>query len=307
VIISPPHWTSRELERERLLAIDAFRKARLDEPLGDYLDSFDEYQGTVEELLETTLDLSEWDSSSLQVLTDPKLLEALRYIAAPPMSADDLKVLSEVVSFAKGRLKENPADVRRIVDTIRSVMDRRRFIWVSEDREPKEAEKAAAVLASAALMAASRAQTNRRTLSKKLQEDLVMEKLGALRMKKVKTRHIKTFSNAPSPGEFCGECKVGTRKADIVVRLWDDRLMPIECKVSNSALNSVKRLNNDAAVKAGTWRKEFGEAQILPMAVLAGVYDLSSLESAQRAGLGIIWAHNLVPLTEFIADTQRSK
>ena len=25
--------------------------------------------------------------------------------------------------------------------------------------------------------------------------------------------------------------------------------MPIECKVSNSAVNSVKRLNNDAAVK----------------------------------------------------------
>ena len=43
--------------------------------------------------------------------------------------------------------------------------------------------------------------------------------------------------------------------------------MPIECKVSNSATNSIKRLNNDAAVKARIWRGEFGERQVVPSAV----------------------------------------
>jgi hypothetical protein len=89
-------------------------------------------------------------------------------------------------------------------------------------------------------------------------------------------------------------------KADIVVRLWDDRILPIECKVSNSALNSMKRLNNDAAVKAVAWRLAFGTHQIVPTAVLGGVYNLASLLNAQEKGLSLIWAHDLSPLAQWI-------
>jgi hypothetical protein len=299
-----PQWTSRELERERLLAIEAFRKIRVEEPLEDYLDSFDNYQGHIEELLETTLDLSEWEASALEVLTVPKLLEAFRYIAAPPISEDDLKVVAEVSSLAKGRLKHSPEDVQKLLSVVRSVLDHRRFVWIAEKREPTETEKAAAVMASAALMAASRVQTNRRTLSKKTQETQVKNKLVELTLREVPTRHIKTFAQAPARGEFCGECKVGSRKADIVVRVWDDRVMPIECKVSNSALNSVKRLNNDAAVKAGVWKIEFGERQIIPVAVLGGVYNLANLIDAQNKGLSLIWSHNLAPLLKWIQETK---
>ncbi|MCS6302759.1 MAG: XamI family restriction endonuclease [Nitrospira sp.] len=46
-------------------------------------------------MLETTVDLSRLDSTALEVLTDPHLLQAFRYIAAPPISADDLKVLAD--------------------------------------------------------------------------------------------------------------------------------------------------------------------------------------------------------------------
>ena len=109
-------------------------------------------------------------------------------------------------------------------------------------------------MASAALMAASRVQTNRRTLGKKQQEALVKEALTTLELKEAPPREIPTVALAPSPGEFCGECKLGSRKGDIIVRLWDHRIMPIECKVSNSYLNSVKRLNNDAAAKAVGWK-----------------------------------------------------
>lgn len=304
---APPVWTSRELERERLLAIDLFRKERLEEPLEDYLESFDRYQGYVEDLLETTVDLSQWDTSALDVLTEPSLLEAFRYIAAPPISEDDLKVLAEATSLSKTRLRAKPDDVRKLLDVVRSVLDRRRFAWVVEGREPTEPEKGAAVMASAALMAASRVQTNRRSLGKKLQETRVIDVLTASGLKKVRTRKVGTFAQAPDPGQFCGECAVGGRKADIVVRLWDDRLMPVECKVSNSALNSVKRLNNDAAVKAGVWRNEFGTRQVVPTAVLSGVYNLANLVDAQERGLSLIWAHDLRPLTEWISSTHSAK
>jgi hypothetical protein len=97
---------------------------------------------------------------------------------------------------------------------------------------------------------------------------------------------------------------LGNRKADFLVRLWDHRIMTIECKVSNSATNSVKRLNNDAAAKAEAWIKDFGTRQVVPAAVLSGVYKLHNLEDAQDRGLALFWAHDLKALTDWIATTR---
>ena len=275
----------------------------MEEPLEDYLEAFDECQGYIEELLETTVDLAQLEGQALEVLTAPHLLKAFRYLAAPPISADDLKVLAEAASLTKGQLRKRPDDVRRLVETVRLVLDRRRFAWVVEGREPTEAERGAAVMASAALIAARRVQTKRRTTGK-AQEALVKLALADMGLKGVAARDIPTVSLAPLPGEYCGESRLGTRKADIVVRLWDYRVMPIECKVSNSSLNSVKRLNNDAAVKAGTWQRDFGLRQVVPTAVLSGVYDLHNLVDAQDRGLTVFWAHDLGPLTEWINRTK---
>jgi hypothetical protein len=81
--------------------------------------------------------------------------------------------------------------------------------------------------------------------------------------------------------------------------------MPIECKVSNSALNSVKRLNNDAAVKAEVWLRDFGATQVVPVAVLSGVYKLDKLEEAQARGLTLYWDHRLMDLIQWIERTRQ--
>lgn len=117
-------------------------------------------------------------------------------------------------------------------------------------------------------------------------------------------RDIPTLREAPQPGEFCPEARLGSRKADLIVGLWDGRVMPIECKVSNSSTNSVKRLNNDAAVKAEVWRHDFGDTKVVPVAVLGGVYKLHNLEEAQRRGLTLYWAHRLDDLIAWIEQTR---
>ena len=159
--IDPPRWTEAELEAARQTAIEAFRTERMQEPLEAYLETFDEYRGAVEDLLEATVNLTQLSEATEQVLTDPALLEAVRYLAGPPISADDLKVLADVESLAAGRLRNDPEMAQRVIDTVLLALDRRRFPWVAEDREPDEAEREAAALASAALMATSRVQTNR--------------------------------------------------------------------------------------------------------------------------------------------------
>jgi len=242
------------------------------------------------------------EDQALDVLTDPVLLDAFRYLAGPPISLDDLKILVDTNSLTTRTLQANPELVQRLVQTIRAGLDRRRFPWVSEQREPTEAERNAAVLASTALMATQRAATSRRSEGKNVQEEKVRQELRRVGLIEIDIprRTIAALPQAPQLGQFCREVVLGTRKADLMARLWDGRIMPIECKVSNSSTNSVKRLNNDAAVKAEIWRHDFGASQVVPVAVVSGVYKLHNLEEAQQRGLTLYWAHRLADLGEWI-------
>ena len=304
-MIDPPVWNDKQLESDRVKAVAAFSEERLEEPLGDYLNAFDEYLGHIEEFLDLTVNLGSIDDEkALSFLSDHRLLDVFRYLAGPPISKDDLKVLADAPSFARDNLKENPDLMKRLFNVVMKVLDIRRFVWIAEEREPTEAERSAAVLASAALMAASRAQTRRRNIGKDKQEKQLKEALAEFGFTEVSSRKIQTISHAPAPGEFCGESMFGNRKGDIIVRLWDDRVMPIECKVSNSSTNSVKRLNNDAAVKAVNWKTDFGQRQVVPSVVLSGVYKLHNLRDAQDRGLTLFWAHDLTQLTGWISKTK---
>lgn len=301
--ISPPSWSDDELELDRRAAITKFREERLQEPLEQYLELLDIYRGVFEELLEATVDLTQLSLANLEVLTDSALLEALRYLAGPPISADDLKILADS-SLAPSRLRNNPDMAQRVVETVFMALDRRRFPWINEEREPEEAEREAAALASAALLASQRTSTSRRSESKKAQEKAVADALIGAEFEEVTPMPIATLSDAPEKGQFCGETQFGTRKADFVVGLWDGRKMPIECKVSNSSTNSVKRLNNDAAVKAKKWIQEFGTVQTVPAAVLSGVFKAHNLKSAQEDGLALFWAYKLEALLDWIDSTR---
>ena len=295
----PPPWTQQQLDEDRGKAMEVFRKRRTEEPIEAYLDAFDQYQGVLEELLEATVDLTADAETLVDIVSEPKLLEAFRYLAGPPISEDDLKVLAEAV-LTPSRLKKNRAMAKRVADVVIHGLDPRRFPWVVGGRDPSEAERRAAVLASAALLATRRLEAIRRNLEKRRQEDAVKKALRDAGLEEVETRKITVLNRAPQPGAFCGESLLGDRKADIVVGLSDGRTLPIECKVSNSATNSVKRLKNDAAVKAVSWRRQFGENQVVPTAVLSGVYKLHNLTSAQSSGLNLFWAHDLPQLIDWI-------
>jgi hypothetical protein len=69
-------------------------------------------------------------------------------------------------------------------------------------------------------------------------------------------------------------------------------------------VNSVKRLNNDAAVKAVVWREELGALQVVPTAVLSGVFALEDLAYAQDRGLALFSGHDLAALVAWIERTR---
>ena len=300
--LSPPRWSPDQLEAGRLKAVELFREQRMAEPLEDYLEHFHQVRTTVENLLEETADLSRLRVEAVRILRDGNLQEAVRYLSGPPISADDLRVVAEA-KLSPSALSADEHMATRVIETVLLGLDRERFPWVGEDREPTKTEKAVAIMSTAALVAARRVMTARANEAKGEQEQKVKDALKDAGFTEIAPREISTLHGAPAAGEFCGESLFGTRKADIVIRLWDHRVMALECKVSNSSTNSVKRLNNDAAVKARVWIDEFGTAQTVPAAMLAGVFKRHNLEQAQNRGL-TIWSHDLDQMVSWIEQTR---
>jgi XamI-like restriction endonuclease len=236
------------------------------------------------------------DRTGRAVLSDAAYMEALRYIAAPRVSFDDLETLSGVAANDFGA----DGKWQTVIATVLALVDTRRFGWLADGREPTEAERRAAIVATAAQIASRRIMTARANEAKAAQEDLVRTALTDYGFTQVGTSVINTLRDAPSPGEFCGESMLGSRKADFVIGLWDDRILAVECKVSNSKINSIKRVKNDAAVKAKLWIQEFGDRLIVPAAVIAGVYNPFDLVSAQNDGLTIWWSHDIGRMISWI-------
>lgn len=300
----PPRWTQAEFERNSTTAMSLFRDERMKEPLEAYLRVFAEYRKQVEELIDATSQLRHLSEMAPKVLSNGEHLTAARYLASPAISVDDLKVLANT-SLSTSSLTADPAVARRVIDTILLGLDRERFPWVAAGRPPSSSERVTAIVSTAALIATQRVQTLRRNAAKRAQEASVADTLLAHGFTRVPARTIENVGALPEAGEFCGESTFGSRKADLVIRLYDGRAMPTECKVSNSSANSVKRLNNDAAVKADTWLKEFGTQTCVPAAVLSGVFKVHNLLAAQNdKGLTVFWAHDLGAMLRFIDSTR---
>ncbi|HKH80130.1 MAG TPA: XamI family restriction endonuclease [Methylovirgula sp.] len=255
--IAPIKWTTQQLAEDVAAAIHIFRYERLDEPKGAY----DQFYATFEKLFEELIDQmpnifhDPVDADLLSKLVKGRdRKKAFRYITAPPISEDDLKTLANT-QYGPLVLKRDPAAAARVRDTIRAVLDEHRFPWIASGRDPTDEEKGKAIAASAALAATRDVETSRRNYSKQVQEKAVKDLLKALGMKEVPRREIPSLSSAaaPAPGEYCGESLVAGTRADVVARLKNGDIMLIECKVSNSSVNSYKRVVHDTGGKASTW------------------------------------------------------
>lgn len=296
---TPPRWDEAQLTIDRLKAIQLFREERMTEPLDHYLTFYEAACQVFAEVMEATADLRLLRENAAAVLTNKDRQHLCRYIASPPLSEDDLKTIAGV-SLSIGKLKESPQAVKTAIEVILMGLDRQRFPWVPEDRNPTRAERHAALVSTAAMYAFRRTETWRRGHGKSLEQEL-KDYLISIGFEEVPPTLIANSSKGPLVGQFCGETMVVGGKADVVVKLLDGRLMPIECKVSNSETNSYKRLIHDCGEKALSWVQNLGPANCLPAAVLSGCYSLGNLKKAQtEMGLTLIWSHDFAPLGEFL-------
>lgn len=305
--VTPPKWTPEQIEADVEASAAAFRKQRFAEPLEAWLREVDMRSAEFQQLFDKhgIAKPEDLTAADVPVIIESGLLDALRYLPGPPISADDLKNLAEVKSLSPARLRKDPTAAQRLLDVIRASVDPRRFPWLAENREPTVEERRVAIFASALMHAAPRTLSARRTVAKGGQEKAVRDELGAHGLKPLHLRKVKTYAEFPPPGIFSeNEVQFGPKKADVLARLWDDRMLPIECKVSNSAVNSFKRLNHETLSKYTAWIDAFGRSNVVPTAVLAGVYSPSNVMDAQSAGLAVFWCHRISDLGAFVESTK---
>jgi hypothetical protein len=180
---------------------------------------------------------------------------------------------------------------------------RARFPWLVEKRVPTEEERRSAVLASAALMARERVRATRRAELRAAHAQPIAERLLEAGFTEVPApRIIAMFSRAPQMGEFCRGTTFGAiHRVNFVVGLWDERIMPLLCKISSAERSSA--IVRDAGLEAAGWIEHFGSA-VVPAVVLEGVFRRRHLERAQEKGLTIFWARDLDALLGWIAATR---
>lgn len=259
----------------RLTAEFVEERRRSEEALAAfYHDAFVKALESVDAVLDRTGDLTRLREDGARLLAEG-MLPTLRNMDRPTVSEDDFKRMSDVGTTAPSRFEDDEA-------------------------------AAAARVAVAALMAEQRTKTEMRGASSKVQEGAVRQALvDGCGMALTDGPSFNLVSEGPRPGEvFHRETRVAGTKADVVLGLFDGRIMCLECKVSNSEVNSYKRLNHEVIDKVAKWTGEFGR-QCVPGAVLKGCFKASNLVSAQGEGAFLFWSSSLDSLVDFVNETKR--
>lgn len=294
------------IHRDTEVARGEFRARRLEDPLRDYDIQYPTARAAADTVVDalTRLLAVPADRDSLASLVGGKATySALRSVAASPISADDLDTLLRK-KINKTALRNNQPLADSLAGLLSSCLDPNRFPWVAGGRNATAVELEAAKLATAVLTAVSAVQAGRRGQESTDLEGRVASILAAAGyMHVVKPRGgIANISQFPNPGEFMKTCKLGGHNADLVVRLFDGRLLPVECKASNSEVNGYKRLNKEVVVDARDWSHRYGADTVVPAAALRGVFKASNVAEAQRAGVYIFWWHRMDALKRFLSS-----
>jgi len=299
----PPQWDNAQLTADRRQAIANFIEARQREVAPRYRRILAENGADAARLFAATHDLRDMHTGDVFAATPP-LLAIARYLTGPPLSADDLNTLAGSSIATRARLDGDLA--RKAAEVIGDALDRERVPWLftNPPRAPTELERQVAVSWTAGLKTAQQVQTGTRALSSQEQERAVRAALARAGYTPT-TGDAIGFVDDLQRGAFRGrETLVAGAKCDIPVRLHDGRLMLIECKVSNSEINSHKRVIRDTVGVAPRWRAAFG-TQAITALVLAGVVKLATLSDAQdNHHITIFWQHNLTALEDFVRSAR---
>lgn len=296
--VQPPTWDDVRLSLDRQRSIDVFVAERRAVDPALWAAQFAAVSALVDGVFAATNDLRSITSEAL--LTEPAIWwHVLRYCCGPPVSEEDLWTYVGGPKFKR----VSPTWAEETAKVFRQFVDRVRFPWVGENRIPDASELERALAATVMPLAQQRFATQGRGDASKRQEAAVAAVLSTAGFEPDGSGTEITVPDEIARGSFSRERRLAGDKCDVPLRLRDGRILAIECKSSNGPKNGWKRLLRETGGKADAWRREFG-VQVVTVAVLAGVYDLSCLKRGQRRQVAVFWEHDLEPLVDFALSAQ---
>lgn len=309
----PQPWTTEELAADAAEARQRFVQERL-AALGHerrvYEGWIDEYSADVAVLLAATDDLLHLDGGSIR---DRRVLDTLRYAVSPVVSLDDLDTITDGCFglWVGQRTQRGRAPTDRGFADAASFfaerIDRTRAVWLDVRRRPTAEERETFVRGTASLRAMGAVSTARRIEGSKRQEKAARaaaKRAGYTPLSDVPGTLSDPINELP-PGSFVtASRRLADTNMDIPVRLSDDHptgllFLALEAKVSNSSLNSRKRLL-EVTRKRERWDASASLYRSRTGAVLAGVFEVRRLLETQEAGVFLFWEHRLQDLTDFL-------
>ena len=251
------------------------------------------------------------------IVSDSRAIRILRYCLAPSISQmkfGQLFGLKSIESLerdkvAKGaKLRKLELLAPRIAEFVNQHLDRSRFVWLVDTltAECRTLANSYAKKWTCSLIADQNARTEYRNWRKTQQEALIEQQLISLGYIKSTFRRLVGQRTDIKPGEYTKAQQVrggipdASDSADVIVRRnGDEQLVLIEAKAVGVEADAAKRVK-ECCHKANVWRSNEQLGEVVVVAVIAGLFAPSNLQTLQNASVVIIWEHRLTDLAELL-------
>lgn len=228
---------------------------------------------------------------------DGRHMLIFRHLLAPPKSQDQFKLLCEAWSKSseKSGRAQKPEAAKAVAEVLAQWMDRKIAPWLAANRDPTDVERELLIERIISFIAPKLTETQKRNRLSAEQEDAVVQLLLNLGWVQLPSVTIDTRAAVP-PRHFMNKTRFATatttaQEVDIACGFTSSYVAAMECKVTNDATNSVKRVN-DVLKKAAAWKAHWGSF-VETAALLQGVIKPEDVQRLTDEGVQVFWSHDL--------------
>lgn len=227
-----------------------------------------------------------------------------RHLLAPPKSQDQFKLLCEEwpKTSEKNSRPLKPDTANAVAIILAQWMDRSIAPWLQLNRDPTSVERELLIERVISFIAPKITETQKRNRLSAAQESAVVTLLVDMGWRRMNSMTIDTRAAVP-PKSFMNKTRFATatttaQEVDIACGFANSYVAAMECKVTNDATNSVKRIN-DVLKKANAWKAHWGSF-VETAALLQGVIKAEDVQRLTDEGVKVFWSHNLDEFAEWV-------
>lgn len=228
----------------------------------------------------------------------------LRHLFAPPISQDQLKLLTPL--YPKQSEKKGTRLSAKAAQQFSEAFYERRDVfltpWLDTNQPPTRAQVRKILNVVTPMISTQIFNTVRRNRMSDLQEHAV----EALLESKGWTKAVSKKLDGPADLDVnhymrktrCRSSETATKEVDIACGVRSNLILAMECKVSNDATNSVKRVS-DVTDKVKSWQETWATF-IKTAALLQGVIAYKDVARLLASDVEVFWSHDLGELSKWL-------